>query len=103
MPGFEKCLSSKWRRRFRDCRITAPQMGHDAGCSDWDLDFGSKKKREYDEFIYLFIYSAKKNFKWRSINYFLKTLKMKFMLTVWISWCFWFFCFWLCGIVSIFI
>lgn len=46
MPGFEKCLSSKWRRRFRDCRITAPQMGHEAGCSDWERDFGSESELE---------------------------------------------------------
>lgn len=42
MPGFEKCLNSKWRRRLRDCLITAPHIGQDAGCSDCDRDFVSK-------------------------------------------------------------
>lgn len=45
-PGFEKCLSSKWRRKFRDCRMTAPQIGHEAGCSDWERDFGSESELE---------------------------------------------------------
>lgn len=46
IAGFEKCLSSKCRRRLRDCLMTAPQMGHDAGCSDWDRDLGSGYSEE---------------------------------------------------------
>lgn len=39
---FLKCLNSKWRLKLRDCRMVAEQMGHVAGCSDCDFDFGSE-------------------------------------------------------------
>jgi hypothetical protein len=39
---FLKCLSSKCLRKLRDCLIVAEHIGHVAGCSDCDFDFGSK-------------------------------------------------------------
>lgn len=55
LPGLAKCLNSRWRRRLRDCRMVAPHTGHEAGCSDWDRDFGSvclDDKRHISEFYF---------------------------------------------------
>lgn len=40
---FLKCLNSKCRLKLRDCLMVAEQIGHVAGCSDCDFDFGSGK------------------------------------------------------------
>lgn len=40
---FLKCLNSKCLLKLRDCRMVAEQIGHVAGCSDCDFDFGSAR------------------------------------------------------------
>lgn len=81
----EKCRSSKCRRKFRDCRIIAPQIGQEAGCSDIDRDFGSSlgSKEKYEK--QKDTHNKEPIYK-RIIEYFVHTIWISFFLDLFHWW-----------------